>query len=103
MEKYTEELIEEEMKGIHEVDLQNRLRKMYEEKKKIDSAIFDNQEDKDFLEKIKILRENIDLSIKVYEKNLPINIIERAKRSAGMYETEKEFSDSVKRGEEIEK
>lgn len=102
MEKYTEDSIKQGMEGIHETDLQNRLRKLYEEKKKIDSKTYENHEnDKNISEKIKILEENINLSIKVYERNLPLRIVERAKRSAGIYETEKQISDSVKREESI--
>ena len=63
------------MEVIHENDLQNRLKKLYEE--------------------------NINLSIKIYERNLTLRVMERAKRSAGMYETEKEILDSVKRVESI--
>lgn len=104
MEKYTEESIKKEMEGIHETDLQNRLRKLYEEKKKIDSKAYESHDnDKNISEKLKILEENINLSIKVYERNLPLRIVERAKRSAGIYETEKEISDSVKREEDISK
>ena len=104
MEKYTEELIKKEMEGIHETDLQNRLKKLYEEKKKLDSKTFENHDnDKNISEKLKILEENINLSIKVYESNLPLRIVERAKRSAGIYEIEKEISDSVKREESFSK
>ena len=66
------------------------------------TIIENNNNDNNVFEKLKIIIENINLSIKVYERNLPLRIVERAKRSAGMYETEKEISDSIKREEERE-
>lgn len=54
MEKYTEDSIKQGMEGIHETDLQNRLRKLYEEKKKIDSKTYESHEnEKIFLKKLK--------------------------------------------------
>ena len=103
MENYTEESIKKEMEEIHETDLQNRLKKLYEEKRKIDNKKTEKHNNDNISKKLKTLEENINLSIKVYERNLPLRIVERAKRSAGIYETEKEISDSVKRGESISK
>ncbi len=99
MEKYTEESIKREMEGIHETDLQNRLKKLYEEKKKIASKKNETQNN-EIVEYLKTLEYNINLSIKVYERNLPLRLVERARRSSGIYETEEELSASVAREEE---
>ena len=100
MEKYTEEMIKKEMEGINETDLQNRLKKLYEEREKINNKKLDNNNSNEVIaQKLRTLEENIDLSIKVYEANLPVRFVERARRSAGMYNTQEDYSDSIKKEE----
>lgn len=91
MEKYSEEDIKEGMKGIHQIDLQNRLRKFYQEREKIQRKKDGNMKDREILE------ENLNLCIKIYEENLPMRVVERARRSGGVYKTQEEFSVSVKK------
>lgn len=55
--------------------------------------------EKQIADKIRIKANNIDLAIKVYEENLSLKIVERAKRLAGIYQTDREFSDSVDKSE----
>ena len=47
-------------------------------------------------ERIRIQKENNDLRIKVYEERLPLAIVERARRSAGLYKTQEEIDTSSK-------
>lgn len=48
-------------------------------------------------ERIRIEKENNDLCIKVYEEKLPLEIVERARRSAGLYNTQEEIEASIKK------
>lgn len=95
MEVYTTEMIKNEMEGIREDDLQRRLTNYY---KKRDSLKEKEATVKpETLEKYNILKENLNLRIKVYEDTLPLRIVERAKRSAGLYKTTDEIVESIKR------
>ena len=47
--------------------------------------------------RIRIEKENNDLCIKVYEEKLPLEIVERARRSAGLYNTQEEIEASIKK------
>ena len=93
MKRYTEQEIIKGMEGIYEEDLQKRLKDFY--LKRIEMEGF-KPDGTPMSERIRINKENNDLRIKVYEERLPLAIIERAKRSAGLYKTPEEISDSIK-------
>ena len=99
MERLTVERIKKEMEGIHEEDLQRRLKEYYQERESLNSKILKLEKHPELLKEIKIIKDNIDLCIEVYEKSLTLPIIERAKRSAGLYKTEVEMHESCKKEE----
>ena len=93
MRKYTEQDIIKGMEGILEEDLQKRLKDFYIMRIRMKSS---ESDDKIINERQSILRENNELCIKVYERILPTSIIERARRSAGLYKTQEEIQASIK-------
>ena len=97
MKEYTIEMIKEEMHGIKEEDLQRRLKGFYKEKEKIFETLKREEVNKEIIEELNVLKNNIDLHIEVYEKELPIRVVERAKRSAGLYINAEEYANSIKR------
>lgn len=93
MKKYTEQDIIKGMEGIYEEDLQKRLKDYYLKRKEMKEFEPDNTS---ISERIRIQKENNDLCIKVYEEKLPLAIVERARRSAGLYKTQEEIATSIK-------
>ena len=93
MKRYNEQEIIKGMEGIYEEDLQKRLKDFYLKRKEMEGIEPDNTS---ISERIRIQKENNDLCIKVYEERLPLAIIERARRSAGLYKTTEEIATSIK-------
>ena len=93
MKRYTEQEIIKGMEGIYEEDLQKRLKDFYLKRKEMEGIEPDNTS---ISERIRIQKENNDLCIKVYEERLSLAIIERARRSAGLYKTQEGISTSIK-------
>lgn len=93
MKKLTKESIIEGMKNIKMEDLQRRLKDFYTEREKLKNFI---NKRKSLSDDVSILVDNNKLQIEVYEEELPTEIIERAKRSASMYNTPNEYATSVK-------
>ena len=93
MKKYTEQDIIKGMEGIYEEDLQKRLKDFYLKRNEMKEFEPDNTS---ISERIRIQKENNDLRIKVYEERLPLAIVERARRSAGLYKTQEEIDTSSK-------
>lgn len=94
MKKHTEQDLIKGMEGIYEEDLQKRLKDFYLKRKEMEGLEPDNTS---IPERIRIQKENNDLCIKVYEEKLPLAIVERARRSAGLYNTQEEIEASIKK------
>lgn len=89
MKVKSEEQIKKWMEGIYEEDLQRRLKDYYKERE-----IYSGEQ---LNERQRINKENNELSIEVYERELPGYVVERARRSAGIYKTKEENEKSIER------
>ena len=92
MEVKSEEQIIRGMEGIFEEDLQKRLKDFYKKRETYNGKQLDERQ--------RMFKENNELCIKVYERVLSIAVIERARRSAGIYKTQEEIGKSIAREEE---
>ncbi len=92
MEVKSEEQIIRGMEGIFEEDLQKRLKDFYKKRETYNGKKLDERQ--------RIIKENNELCIKVYERKLPIAVIERARRSAGIYKNQEEIEKSIEREKE---
>lgn len=92
MDVKSEEQIIKGMEGIYEEDLQKRLKDYYKKR--------ETYNDEQLNERQRIIKENNELCIKVYERELPGYIVERARRSAGIYKTQEEIEKSIEREKE---
>ncbi len=92
MEVKSEEQIIRGMEGIYEEDLQKRLKDFYKKRETYNGKQLDERQ--------RIIKENNELCIKVYERVLSIAVIERARRSAGIYKNQEEIDESIEREKE---
>ena len=77
----------------------NRIQDFYQEREQITTILVKTQKDPEIVKQLTGILENIEFRIYVYEKELPIRVVERAKRSAGLYKEAEEYANSIKREE----
>ncbi len=92
MKVKSEEQIKKGMEGIYEEDLQRRLKDYYKERERYSGEQLNERQ--------RIKKEKIELFIKVYERELPGYVVERARRSAGIGELIKREKNSLSRNDD---